>query len=1008
MTAPTAPTPNYPSKQPFPSRTAVRIGQEQQQDVFQSAGKLVTYQTAPFGLADGALQAYFRQYSGETIGDGMTLGIYGPYGSGKTHLVRWLQQDAMALWQEFRKSSPQAAQEAQQIYAKVDTNDFLDMYRTIVRQIDSRKLQDINAKLLSKLAQKEVAKSETTKDLVAKLQRQPQQVFELLRNTLISESDIQRPQMQWVRKITGGEDFLHFAAWLADPALGDSAVAWLQGEELSENTLSRMGIKASIDTSGRALAGLAFLISVFAEVRCPLLLYIDQVERLLPTKLPKVRGDNAPVIQSLAEWVQEKQAFLCVAGATTEASPDFPGRFSVMAGMPSLDANGAANLLKAYLDATGSTFVPYESEADVYPYTFPAVEEMVHLVGGGMRGILRLAFLSYEIASPNRGQIGLEIIHQAFRKFEDYFDERAIVAKIKELIAEAGFSFTEQPSVGGGPRADLAVFDSREPVAYIELVNAVFDDDEALRALDFTKLAQSIRALSPDAKLVLVAAGYLSPEVQSRLSDTSLSRTVDHYLVYAPDRFEDEFRLVLQALTQERKRRSVSASPAAPIDVMGPINDLKVYFERVLDERLGTAESRQQRIAGAASIQASADKARSTAEIGAKQAAFRGEEQVRADKARHALDDRENRERDRLRAQGEEERKRGALERTCWFGAAVILAVVAVIFLSWTLSKHSYNYQSKEEYLKAQEVPLSIYWVPILIGIAASGLSYAFSMRLFGPGPYSRLVRATRSPVPALTDLDDIAVRLGRRPDFDRFVKKSSNLNQSFNDPNPQVRYAAARILELNKDSGRIDLLRRVRAENWIKAEVIQLRVLTGQEKDDPSKTWELLREHLAYATAPEALYTIDALSRLQAKTQLNNVPSSDLKRYPTHVLLHAVFSSLVDPREIKPEEAGGGRERFLLEFALGYDVTASPPSPAARLGSLFRKFGPDYEYSLGDLNAFNLESLSWQRVEEAMAFFGPGGVESLGDYEDLVKAPLYRQIYEMLFRVRLVLFEFN
>jgi hypothetical protein len=1004
----TPPTPDYPSKQPFPSRTAVRIGQEQQDDLFHSAGKLITYQTAPFGLADRALRAYFEQYSGETIGDGMTLGIYGPYGSGKTHLVRWLHQDAVVVWNQVRQPSPQVPQ---QIYAKVDTDDFLDLYRTIVRQIDSRTLQDINTKLLSKLAQKEVAKSETTKDLGPKLQQQPQQVFELLRNTLISESDIQKPQMQWVRKITGAEDFLHFAAWLADPALGDSAVDWLQAEKLSENRLSRMGIKAPINTSGRALAGLAFLISVFAEVRCPLLLYIDQVERLLPAKQPKIRGDNAPVIQSLAEWAQEKQAFLCVAGATTAATPDFPGRFSVMARMPSLDSNGAANLLKAYLDATGSVFVPYESEVDIYPYTFPAVEEMVQLVGGSMRGILRLAFLSYAIASPNRGQIGPETIDQAFRKFEEYFDERAIVAKIKELVAETGFSFTEQPSVGGGPRADLAVFDGRELVAYLEVVNAIFDDDEALRALDFTKLAQSIRASSPDAKLVLVAAGYLSPQVQSQLSDTGPGRTVDHYLVYAPDRFEDEFRLVLQALAQERQRRSASASSAAPIDVMGPINDLKVYFEKVLDERLGTAESRQQRIAGAASIQASADKARSSAEIGTRQAAFRSEEQVRAEKARHAREDRENQERDRLRTQGEEERKRGALERTCWSGAAVILLAVAAVLLSWQLSKRYIDpsgYLTREEYLKAQEVPSSIYWIPILIGIAVSGLAYAFSMRLFGPGSYSRLVRATRAPVPALADLDDIAVRLGRRPDFDRFVRKSSNMEQSLNDPNPQVRYAAARILELNKKSGRIDLFRRLRAENWIKAEVILLRVLTGQEQDDPSTTWVSLREHLSYATAPEALYTIDALSRLQAKTQLNKLSSSDLKRYPSHVLLHALFSSLVDPLEIRPEEADSGRERFILELALGYNLTTQPSGPAARLGSLLRKFPPDHECSVRDLNAFNLESLSWQRIEEAMALFGPGGVESLGDYEDLAKAFLYRQIYDLLFQVRLALFELS
>ena len=92
---------------------------------------------------------------------GCTIGLQGGHGSGKTHLLTWLGQQAAAL----TSSNPFLV-----LYAKADRASFFDLYSQILAQLKRADLQLAIAGAVKQLAVEEVNKAKITRSIEKRLQ----------------------------------------------------------------------------------------------------------------------------------------------------------------------------------------------------------------------------------------------------------------------------------------------------------------------------------------------------------------------------------------------------------------------------------------------------------------------------------------------------------------------------------------------------------------------------------------------------------------------------------------------------------------------------------------------------------------------------------------------------------------------------------------------------------------------------------------------------------------------
>ena len=565
------PSHSYPSRQPFPRTLVVSLEGETSIEVL-STEKLCTYELPAYLQAKQKLESYFTDYGSDDQQSGVTLGIKGAYGSGKTHLLRYLMQTACST-DKNRK----------QVYVKAESSDFLTLYRRIMAQIDYSVLDQINTVWLSQVAKLEAGKRGITKGAVEVLDKDPSSVYEYLNKRLLSPSAVEKTYLTWVQEIVHYEDFLKAISYLSDPLLGRDSYNWFLSREVSPNNLRRLGIKQSIDSIDMAKAALRFWVTVFGRADQPFLLYIDQLERLLLDTSSDIRSTNLGVLHSLAEIFSREHGFLCLAGVTeawSDLPQDFFDRLHLLVDLPSLSFEETLNLVKIYLSPSVE-FQPYSkgTESYIYPYTEAAVGEMLRISQGNIRRILRLGYRTFEEAAPDKSIIDIGEVEKASRSLnEKYFNRQTILDEISIFLRKSNLAFVSEPKLPNNIGLDIAIPSAEAPEVLIEVSDAIFYEDEAQEAIKFIDNAKDIRNYFPYVKLMLVVSGYLSSEVQK-----GLSQIVDYYLVYDPDKFESQFSELIDNLKSQAGTTSLPAYEDRKLKK--EIEDLRRQLGEILQSR---------------------------------------------------------------------------------------------------------------------------------------------------------------------------------------------------------------------------------------------------------------------------------------------------------------------------------------------------------------------------------------------------------------------------------------
>jgi hypothetical protein len=302
------------------------------------------------------------------------------------------------------------------------------------------------------------------------------------------------------------------------------------------------------------------------------------------------------------------------------------------------------------------------------------------------------------------------------------------------------------------------------------------------------------------------------------------------------------------------------------------------------------------------------------------------------------------------------------------------------------------------------DITFSGYLALILVCAGVFGFAvYCFRILAFND-PF----HAVRQAIPDVRTLDQFAVQIARSGVHNRLIRRA------LEDRNPQVRYVAAITVEVGQrivsSEKLLDALLSANSA-WLRPVPHLLNALVRDRgQDKPILDW--LSNYVMAGTDGEALYGLEAIAAvkrfergLEYSLGGGNL-WSNLSSRPLHVVAHAICLWHLEYSP-KPRSA---REAFVFSFAEGLKQRPSE-GKGGRLAALFHA-QTDYS-STDDSSTYDakqvrasLEGVSPERMDDLVQLFGPGDEQSLGYYDDLRNASLYKDVYAFLFRIRLALAE--
>jgi hypothetical protein len=1040
----TSPSRSYPTRQPFPDNVVVSLEGETQLDSATIQG-LRTLEMRAFQTTRAMLENYLNRYPIS----GAALGVQGAYGSGKTHLLTYLLK--IALGGEVAKHA---------VYVKAEGSDFLRLYKRIIDDLEFKTLLEAKTLWLSHLAQKEAKEAEVSEAAVPVLKQNPETVYNFLNRGMLSSERIEGAYQEKVREVAKLDDFLHALSYLQDPLLGVEAFRWFRGEAPDINTLKKLGVRETIDTPEKALLALRFLVTLFYQAELPLLLFIDQIERLVLDVSSQAHEANLGNLHSLLEVFKRECGFICLAGVT-EAWNSLPADLFDRLDTPpvtlhSLRLDDTLNLLKVYLSQEGK-FSLYKSEEEIFPYTESAAREMLRISNGNIRRILRLGYRTFEEAVPDQLLISDDLVERVSKREDIYFDAKSIHEEIQRMLREANINF--EVITSNGEINNLAVPHANSPIALIEVTRSVFTVDEARRAIGFLKNATTLRSRFPRVQLILVVAGYLSREVQEVLKSV-----VNHYRVFDPNTFSNDFEDILETLKslmtvdEVARFRSVLDTKLEPLEsrdriaseelkrLSYMIDNMRTSLEEILDQRQQSSNRLASNLQEFSQFQLALENKRIEIER---------EERDRISASKNSKETTDRNERERLCQFGEKERQQRQRRRiwtSAGFGFGLFLLISTLLY---NINPPFYD-PSRSGYSLALAFGAAIgfsVFVVMSLSLFRDDLSAApFVYRAGGINIDLKFLEQDALQLArSFPDSHDIMSNI--ISSLNSLAGGSSRPNKSsfiyaLRDPNPQVRYLAAQAAYYEPQAVNIrQLLHRLKNETWLPAQAAMLRTVVNWVEQTPdAANWilEELFQYLTHCTYKEAVYTIDALQRILGIEGKKNYRSDlhsyidifqqRMKDYPASTVSHAMLSGIFLSRNRdvfegmnlgNPEQAPGFIGYFSACLGLSINVAESFSYDKEmpdwtwwpyRLADLYQERKRDLAYSRREaLNAREeskyekrilkiIAGLPEETLQNAALIFDHGDGDSLGFYENLLNAELYADLYKFFLELRIIL----
>lgn len=477
------------------------------------------------------LNSYLNQYYRSRYGG--TIGLSGGHGSGKTHLLNWLSQEAM-----HREQIKPVV-----VYAKADHASFFDLYLQFMEMLPRETIQEFINQGLNQTAGSEVTKAAATEHLAEELKK-PEGLSRLVDEGNIDENQLLVLMNAKLREqITTG--IPRVLLMVNSPSQGEKAYQWLLGKEvLNPETL---GVGSTLvppnqgndDSSApdviaiNALEAIAALLNLSGR---PFVLMVDQLEVLFQvdtasqtqTQLEnqaqrldysthrKIRQQTTfSAIKKMIEQLGKQNALCFIAGnkQSWEVLPrDVTPRMRLRDPLPvgELDETETTNLVEEYTRGLSSKFSPQN------------IKDIHRLSGGNPREIIRIAYYAYEQVAGKLSDVDEAVLVHSANNSGTVADRNRLALSIAgNMFQEFGDSVLKNLDIGDGLVLDLLLKDKDVPRLALVTMQATDRLSEIDRAKHLNAIRSYLEKTWPATSLIVVTVGYASAVVQNLLRETS-------------------------------------------------------------------------------------------------------------------------------------------------------------------------------------------------------------------------------------------------------------------------------------------------------------------------------------------------------------------------------------------------------------------------------------------------------------------------------------------------------
>lgn len=957
-------------KNPFPKKGVISLGGTIEQ-------KLRTLPTEQFQQVANLAVDYLKD------GIGQIITISGPYGSGKTHLIYYAMEAVRK-----RPILDTDAQRFVQIYAKTENAEFVSLYRQLIRQIDYSLLREVNVRFLGIIAREELCRKEekskalleqlpedrkeaiwaayekSEQQAIENLRTNPDIVFKYLDNLIIPPETVLGRRASDLEKIAG-ENFKKAFFYLDDIDLGKIAYEWFVGERMSDTNLRRLGVSGTLNTADEAKYALRLLVTLFRHAGILLLIYIDQLERLLTGTDRKTAEENAGQLHSLAEFFPRENAFLALSGSDegwSQMTRDFTSRIGpTQIVMELITREQSRDLAKIYLQE-GEEYSPFKEPSDIAPFSLNGVDEVFRLRGGNMRRFLQTCHAAYAKYMKEGGIIGPDLVREVVKEERELFDHQRVSNEIQSVLRRKNLKFAQQAKLMDIFQPDFVIGEVKNPSVVIEISESRFYKDEADEALRIVNFREDLLDNYPKTKLIVIPMGYVSPEVLNHLRGV-----VDRCIVYEVEGFTEMLEAAIDSLVAPEKE---VLRPEVDQRIKNELETVKKYLEVLLSTRESEIEALNMRLETFLRTQTEERQKGISAQHHVEWRSWLRQDQQRWEQRQTELKQKADDERRRLQREGEELRwRQSKVSSIPYLLVSGSAALLTYIFLT-----------SVEVFHPSLRGPFSF-------GLGAFMMAYFYILfihrRLFPLGFRTSDEVATFSG-----DIRQLALRAGTS-----FVSRLQ-ASRCIQNPNPLIQYFGVHVCLTKYKDALPDLQWGDKAisETWIPLYLVYLKLIMAKEPKMLRKHLDLLLE--VNPEDPRIVYAISALSESSRSEILNrDLLSRYLSDYRyAKVLAHAIFEGFFEKLDADLAKVYD-ELHIMIKFACAYSLMENHPADSEidELANRFRKFGRFWNE---DTEAPLKLKLTEDELRTIINTLSPHQEFGLASFQELPISNLYLRLY--------------
>jgi hypothetical protein len=642
----------YPKDNPFPYQGTLSIeGTEASSDRDDPGSRAPTLSLDPVKRALRLTKDYLERFSVSEKRRGQFIIFRGDHGAGKTHTI----YHVMDRVETGALRPPEGIPAPVQLYAKAEGPQFLDVYGRLVKQVSFDVLRELSRRFQGVMTGEQLGdelKDEAKgKEAAEQLRLNPDAVDELFRQAAVERGAVEERQAEVIDQVAGraSSDFRRIMSFLPGTgSLARSAYQWLTGGTLAPEEMRMLGISGPISSPEVGKWSVQLLAGLFRRAGRPLIIYLDQYEKLVLGSDQETAAQNIGRLHSLVEVIPRESGMLVLSGnedAWGALPPDFRQRFADnVVRFPILTVEEAKRVVCLYLTPRGERlpwdkpevppreekdspaeippdnagteeqsgipirrpfrFFKAVSEDDLFPFTAAAVGRALQFGSGNIRRFLQICAAVLDKALPDQQTVGPDLVNQVLQESGRHYTRETVAQEIEDILRKRTLRF-ERNFHFEGITADIAVLPGgwgggREPRLLVQISQALFSQDEANKALGHVELIQKLHEGVIPTRFVLVVLGYASPAVTKVLTPF-----VHDLVVYRADRFRADFEKALDrmpraepAAAQSREERELIQQQLADLrkslqDVLETRKTETSALEKRLEELLWRQESQR-------------------------------------------------------------------------------------------------------------------------------------------------------------------------------------------------------------------------------------------------------------------------------------------------------------------------------------------------------------------------------------------------------------------------------